>query len=291
MGAPTDYIAFYPLKTDVNDDTGNYDGINNGVTFDSQSGYFDGNDYVSIPTMGGFNAYTISLWFKNDGTVNYGHLFTSNNQDDFAFKYYVDYKSVYIYTAAAGSKITPDNSAPAQDMTHLVATCDGATLKIYIDSIEVLSVAFSTQLPVTSYKIGNYNTEYTIGYEARVRIYDYKLTEQEVIDIYNEEYEEFYPPVWQSFLDISEDIAMVSESFLDVSQDELPTYQTFQDISIDDILTTEIFQDLSADHQGRIEIFTDVSINQGDIAWGRFYDISEDIPESYSATGIKRINE
>ncbi len=130
------------------------------------------------------------------------------------------------------------------------------------------------------------------GILDQVRYFNRPLTPSEALYLVDEVE---VIPVWHSFLDISEDIAMVSESFIDVSQDELPTYQTFQDISTDAILITEIFQDLSADYQGHIEIFSDVSINRGDIAWGIFYDISLDdrdaTTEPYPATIIKRINE
>ncbi len=304
MAAPTDYIAFYPLKTDANDVTGNYDGTPTNVIFDGQSVAFNGDadSHIEIPALGNIteNSMTISLWL-NRSVINTRDIIIGNYPDPNYLNYEVsDNDELIIYWNESDEIHTPlSDQLVADEWDNIILIRDTANNKFYT----YINGAFGYEVVGTGSNFTSNSTQ-MIGTDKRgnndvslegrigdVRIYNYASTPQNCIDIYNEEYEEFYPPIWQSFLDISEDIAMASESFIDVSQDELPTYQIFQDISTDEILITEIFQDISIDHQGHIEIFADVSINQSDIAWCRFYDISEDIPESYPSTIIKRINE
>lgn len=194
MAAPTDYIAFYKLEYDANDETGSYNGTNNGATFDGQSAYFNGSSaYINIPSFGSTSDFSISVWYKDKGTSNYGHMFTAINQSDFAIKYFVSNKKPYFYSATTGSTLPSDDTLPQYQWHNVVVTGNSTSIKIYIDGVEKANSSSGIGLPDTNFKIGNYSSEYTKGNQANVRVYDYILTTSEITDIYNEEYEKFYP--------------------------------------------------------------------------------------------------
>ncbi len=76
-----------------------------------------------------------------------------------------------------------------------------------------------------------------------------------------------------------------------ISEDIIPTFISL-DIISEDIIPTFISLDIiSTDYQGEVINFDIISSNINDPSFIRFFIVSEDIPESYPSTIIKRINE
>lgn len=156
--------------------------------FDGEQVYFDGTDEsVDIPSMGGYNEWTISTWWKDDGTTSYGHLFTSTTQNNFALKYYATNDNFYVYTSTAGSLYTPIGSALTGVLYHVVVTCDGTTLKIYINKELLLETPFAEDLPLSAYILGNgYLSEYTKAYQSNLRVYNIAQSLLYITALYDE---------------------------------------------------------------------------------------------------------
>ena len=196
MAAPTDYVAFYKLENNANDETGNYNGTNNGATFDGKRAYFDGTSaYISIPVFGEKVSFSVSLWYYDDGTSStYGHMFTSLNSDEFDLKYDVANKKTIFSSASTGDFSTPNNSLPQYEWHHVVMVGCVDYTKIYIDGVEKFTYGAGPELNATSgYRIGLSGSDYTKGGQSHVRVYGYTLTPTQISDIYDEEHDIFYP--------------------------------------------------------------------------------------------------
>ncbi len=316
MAGPTDYLAYYPLKTDATDETGNYDGVNNGVTFFREEPTFDGvGAYVdlTVPAAGstditftgwiklrvdqettviaqegspGVNTRGVKLYVEGPTKSNSNILeFYSQQEGDESQTYYT--RAYYL---------------PSDTYMFFAAVQDGDTISIYIDGIFVSSKVMEDEPPTTlgvkSYtetinlgKPIGLNSNYFDGNLSDVRVYDYSLTQQQITNINNEERPRYYFDVVD--LDITSDDKMFDDLIdLDItSEDSVPVYV---DINITSEDSVPVYVDLnitSSDHQGEIIDFDIISTDIQDPALLQFYIVSEDIPESYSPTIIKRVNE
>ncbi len=309
MAAPIDYKAYYKLADDANDETGNYNGVNNGVTFDGISGDFNGNsDYIELLSNGKGSSFetqalTITCWAyfedKGEGATDntvFSYDFTSQ-----AVPYYATHlrqmeasQALFFGTnyggTFKGSASSP--STPYGEWRFIALTLESGSQKVYDNKAEVAALTETGTISFYDQEVwigkANYDA-FMSGKLKNLRFYDYVLTPAEMSDIYDEEIDDFpHETSFEIFSDVSEDVARVWDHFIDNSRDLTPTYQTFSDVSADDILISAIFQDVSIDHHGFLQIFADVSANNENIKWSRFYDISSDETIIHEDTLIKR---
>ncbi len=304
MAAPTDYIAYYRLTDNADDETGNYSGsISGTVTFDGNALISDGGGYVYAPAPVVSDNASVTFWVKvtkpynSTGTVfAYNH---SGYEDPLVVNFpHWDNNCTFEWgvDGSSGTSSFVIDSEWEEKWTHISFIINDTKLKIYINDSLYRTITgsfdgydFSSRYILFLYS--DIDGERTPGEIARVRIYNYELTTTQISDIYNEEKNDFpNGMVFEIFSDVSQDIVIDWISFLDTSRDLIPMYQTFSDVSEDDILSIYIFQDISIDHQGYIQIFSDVSANTGGLKWSRFYDISNDESTIFEDILIKRVN-
>lgn len=166
---------------------------------------FDGiDDSIVIPTAAAFQTATWSfaIWlqrtsetsptsttlrmFSNAGTAS------ETGWDCWAGPNNID---VGIFGGAGVSAVAAVPNVQAQwsvfdQMRLLTATYDGATLRVYVDGVEVVSIAFTAYLPNTtqSLRIGRRSfdaTRYFCGFLDEPALWDRVLTADEVRTIYN----------------------------------------------------------------------------------------------------------
>lgn len=213
-------VAYYPFNGNANDESGNNINpsyIGSGVTLTSdrfglnnRAFYFDGNDgsYIRLPADSfPTTSRTISLWINaidlNGGKVPFcyggngcstsSHLMILNQNNNSAYRVvgHCNQSPIsYNYT-----------SQPLNTWKHWVITIEGATQKLYIDG-ELKQTennyTGSTYVEGRSAIIGGLltgdgNTVYvdpTAGYFVGkiddIRIYNHAITEQQVIELYND---------------------------------------------------------------------------------------------------------
>ena len=141
MAAPTDYVAFYPLKVDANDVTGNYDGINNGATFDGQSATFDGIDDYIDATITEITSTNISFsgWVKV-GTYQGACAAVQRGDSSKARGFITNSTSILFFssTSSDSQRYAAYDTSNTADFIHIVGIQDGNTIKIYINKISEL---------------------------------------------------------------------------------------------------------------------------------------------------------
>ena len=162
--ANTTAMAFYKFTNNVDDETGTYDGTNNGITFNTDfpsmnisgngtthSGSYDGvNDYVALPigvmsNIISADAFTWAGWIKTTGTDDYlmeggtggTHLGVGigvNIKSTGEFRCFIGY---------SGSAPIAVSSSAVNDGNwhHVACTYDGTDIQLYIDGVADNSVS------------------------------------------------------------------------------------------------------------------------------------------------------
>lgn len=188
---PTDHIIYIPLKYNTKDWTHTTSPVNANVTFDGISGYFNGSNAkvtgITIPQA--YSTYTVSAWFKDNGSAAYGHILS--NQPNWSFKYWCSHDSIYLHSSEDGSELTQDGTVPSNVWKHVVAIVDGSQVHFYIDGQFVISRPWTTDLPAIELGIGNYSDEWQKAWEANIRVYPRNISATEVLAIYETEKGEF----------------------------------------------------------------------------------------------------
>lgn len=192
-------VAYYPLHTNSMDNYYNqYDGVDNGVTYDGQSASFIGvnNSKIStsfaIPTT----SSSISFWAKvNTGNAGGACLFgyTPGSQQSFLRSY-----GVSLINGAWNVLLSPtsDMLCPVLDTFYYCTIVDtGTTIDIYRDSVKLVNTA-----PYDSMQGFKFNTlglyqdgslDNLTGNLANIRAYNRAISEAEILDIYNFEKSQF----------------------------------------------------------------------------------------------------
>ncbi len=307
MALTDSLLAHYLLDNDATDSYGSNDGTTyGGVVFQGDSAYFDGVDGYIDCGLFSVSSVSISCWVSFDVLSEYRHIYASStgasgsdsafrlylNNDSFNVQYlptdYTSWQTIYTDTISNLGFIIGQKY-------NFVISYDGIdNVNFYIDSILKTSHALAYGLSIipSNLLIGfmNNTSNYHKGDVSNIRVYSSAKDQAFIDDLYLEGYSPEPPPLFESFLDISEDVNIKKESFIDVSEDDILESTIFQDVSEDAIIGHEIFSDVAIDSQGYMEIFTDVSIDEKVFKLNRFLDISEDIATNIPSIRIERIN-
>lgn len=198
--APTDYVAFYKLEDDSNDETGDYDGTDGGdVSYDGTSVSFGNvDDYVDLPEMLEMDVdRTLSIWFKTTGTTDFQCMCTTQAN---VYDYIMLKDGNKIQTCDDSEVLLTDVNEDYHngEWWHVVKTKEDGTQHLYVNGELVLSGEESNaDSSADGYsRIGNYCSSSTNEYHfegslANHRVYDKALTSTEIEDLYNEEKEKF----------------------------------------------------------------------------------------------------
>jgi hypothetical protein len=203
--------------TTVYDETGNYNGTNQGATI-NQSGKidkaydFDGvDDHVNVGNTltNGLIAITVSAWVYGHPTKGEYFMILGKNKSTWTHPYYeISFRirldrgytnyEMFIGGDAAYQGLTVDNSYKANTWQHVVFTWDGNTkyFKAYIDgsfAAEELDINNISQMSsnTTDLIIGYYGGAYQSTFKNweglidQVAIWNRALTQQEISDLYN----------------------------------------------------------------------------------------------------------
>ncbi len=307
MAAPTDYIAYYPLKNDASDVTGNHNGTNYGVTFDGQSGHFDGggtDDYIDTTyTVGTETARSFGIWFKAEANTYDKTLFSDSDSSasdeetrgSAAFEY-SNYE-FYLYLAIGDGTISwyDDTVTLTQyldnEFHHFAMTIDGTSVNVYIDGALFHSYTSDVALGTANtnpYLIGNYGDYwYLDGNLARFRIYNRALSAAEISDIYSDEYGEFYSS-YEAFDYIRENVSIETVAFNYTRENEKLIPVQFDYLREDMKLSTEAFDYLRYSDEGYLEAFDYRREVGRDVGFKPFYYVRE-VESEFSATIIERV--
>lgn len=204
---PTDGVAYYKLDGDPNDTWNSNDGANNGATFTTdairkQSGDFiaSENDYIDLGVLEvDTNPITVSAWVKEtttraedgDGTshciVGQGWggddeiILSDNGLWFFGFN----------DTNGNLQSVSTSESYTSGDWVHLIGVFTGTELQLYINgtlrattSANVTRTDSTKSAGIGARYDGNAWNNNMNGKIDDVRIYDYALTPQEILELY-----------------------------------------------------------------------------------------------------------
>lgn len=150
---------------------------------------FDGtNDYGSgsyWTTLGTFSAAAFSLWVRSDGKSNFGIIGTSGFG---VFSVYSNTPSNIRFLLKDTSNLL-DGAITAGAWTHVVATWDGTTARLYVNGTQTASKAVSGLISNSGnpFYLGTYfSTSFTIdGRMDDVRGFNQNLDPSDVAYLYN----------------------------------------------------------------------------------------------------------
>jgi len=209
IGVTEGLIAYYPLDNNTLDYSGyNRHGTANGaIPSKGVKGggyYFDGaNDTISFGIGSDFfplTQFSISIWFSSDGTTPVTG--TCPGIIGFTYGFRVLFNgstgqlSYRIFKAVGSEQIDQSTTQNYFDSLwhHVVATCNGSDMKLYIDGVYQSQGDVSdfwdgsTSWPASTWCIGrDLNNEYLFfrGCLDELRIYDRELTQKEVSILYD----------------------------------------------------------------------------------------------------------
>jgi arabinan endo-1,5-alpha-L-arabinosidase len=211
MALSDDLICYYSFEGDVTDDTGNYDGTNNGATLNSSgiigSSYsYAFNDYVATGVKPSVdfttNEYSIACWIKLSSTTGQRSICTTNNStaylrfrqtrpDSGAF----DNIGVYIRGDGSSSSNQLVNTTNLTSGTwyHVALVIDSSNVYIYVNgSGQSESKNFTGDFTniAQDFYIGATNnngsvTEQFTGDIDELGIWDRALSSSEISELYN----------------------------------------------------------------------------------------------------------
>ncbi len=165
-------------------------------TFNGTSDYLDTPDNVLLTTT---NNYTVSTWLKPNAFINTFEVFvmkTTNYQDGFTLYIYWDGNdpNVGLVSLQTGDGMNWDNVSStinASIWTHVTATYDGTTLRMYINGVEISTTIFSTTVANASVPlvtgVGLGGNLYYNGSMDELKIFDTTLSAEEISQLYDNE--------------------------------------------------------------------------------------------------------
>ena len=198
MAAPTDYIAFYKLENNANDETGNYNGTSSDIVYNGKSAGFNGSSSklnTNHQFMETGSAYTLSMWVSQSSFSAVHRVFTQyiDGLSDRSF-FRIETNGTLLYWNTTLSTFYSTASISDNDFHHIVFVLNTDSISFYIDKIFSNTTTVNPIFGSCDSCIGSAvnGTETHDGNIANVRIYDYVLTSTQISDIYNEEYPKFY---------------------------------------------------------------------------------------------------
>jgi len=212
-------VGYWPLHDDSATDysgSGNHGSLNNGVTTGVsgkgglQAMSFDGNDdYIGEGALQTNNSsLSVSVWIKGAVQSSYGAIVAANSTDsNEEWVLRRDDSGNYEFIVGTGSSQENEQTISESDIEdgdwhHIVATCNGAEAKFYLDGelVETSNVdvsASSTGVYIGKYDAGGSSYHYE-GVIGDVRVYDSVLTDQEIQKLYRWGSGDFARPPGQS---------------------------------------------------------------------------------------------
>jgi len=153
---------------------------------------FDGaDDVVSIPNNGSLNisaAITLEAWVyptKNSGIQNVISKSSMSSNNGYIFPRTNDgWTTFCVYLNIGGWKVVTSSFPSLNSWHHLAATYDGATIRIYLDGVEVNSMAQTGAISTNSNALALGNqpgfSEFFGGYADEFRIWNVARTQSEI---------------------------------------------------------------------------------------------------------------
>lgn len=199
MAAPTDYIAFYKLENDANDETGNYNGTVTGTPlFNGQSVTFNGLDnYINtnIPMNAIPGVGAVSIWVKTYSSYFYSIFINDDTADERLNCHFPHDNGNYYFDWGVAGGYNRVSDVFSRDWyntwVHFVLNNTAEGLIVYMnDFILGNGGATNGELTTTTKLILGYapsETRYASCSLANLRLYNRELTEVEISDIYKEE--------------------------------------------------------------------------------------------------------
>jgi len=197
-------LATYRFNGDTKDIGGNYNGTNNGVTFNSgkfgEAGTFNGVDSnIDIENNSKFNvnttgAITISGWTKLDNFTIESYLFSTNSNSNTTYSYYLGINNTSKvalcghcngtnWSNAHGTTVIKPNTW--YFLTGIIV--NGGGISIYLNGkLEGTATAQPTTNNVIDVCIGRSREYYLDGKIDQLRVFNRALTKDEVLTLYNE---------------------------------------------------------------------------------------------------------
>lgn len=200
-------LAHLKLTGTAEDETGNYDGTENGgLTYvdDSEFGSvanFDGvDDYVDTGFKPPISIFSISLWVNLDVTDNRGYISTCKNTDTDRGGFLIATSSGNLAAVVYGVDGALSVTTPIPSVgtwTHVVLTYNNGNFSLYVNNVLIGSNTKVITFFYSNMWLGSYyNTLSTLrldGKERDYRLYNTVLSAQERTDIYN--YEKNFRPI------------------------------------------------------------------------------------------------
>lgn len=209
---PIQASAWYHFNGNALDSSGNNNnGVINGAEFTlgkfGSGLYFDGNDYVEVndsPSLDGFDEITIEVWVKpilgqRGSIVNkylYDYSIPINERVyelDITADGHVNFALSSNGTSAGTVWLKSANTIPNNTWTHIVATSDGNTMRIYINGEQDPNTAVApSSIHSSSYNlyIGAWKysptdmDDYFVGKIDELRILNRSLSQEQIISDY-----------------------------------------------------------------------------------------------------------
>lgn len=196
--AAEELIAYYSFSGNTDDESGNSFNLTpiNGPALTADrfgipnSAYrFDGlNDYMQGPAFDDFYAgapFTITSWFnwnRSDISIENILSFWTGSGTEM----YLGVLDTQIRVGDAFG--TTGVTMPDGEWTQIAATFDGTNVKLFVDGTLLAQAnAYYEFGPLVVGRQGALNDEYFNGSIDDIRIYNYALSDQDIVDIYNSE--------------------------------------------------------------------------------------------------------
>jgi hypothetical protein len=209
VNPPSGLVSWWPGENNANDiQSSNHGMLQNGATFAvgkvDQAFSFDGIDDVlevnDDPSLKPANAITVDAWIYWRGPqANYNRILTKRRVTSVGGISYhlviVGNKLFWGINVSGGitgsaENVSDSNDFPTNTWHHVVGTYDGASLRLYIDGIQVASraqsgsIAYDTEPLVIGWYDSNFG-EYFDGLIDEVEIFNRALSAAEIQSIYN----------------------------------------------------------------------------------------------------------
>ena len=196
-------IALYQLDGNANDTTGNYNGTASNVTYATgqfgNAAEFNGSSSKIVVSKNVFtntNVFSLSLWFKTDGTVSTTQfLMDTTGGANSGFQFYITNSKLKFFNRSGTTNSTVLTSTTSVDDSSwhnaIITQNSSGFATMYIDGqVEVASTNLVTVLPSHNLDLhlGGYYTS-TLGLNGdidQVRIFDKAISAEDVATLYAE---------------------------------------------------------------------------------------------------------
>jgi len=159
---------------------------NYALSFDGVDDYVVTNNNIDFGT----GNWTVESFYTPKNNDTYGHIFTSNaQQNDFACKISTgaDFYP-YFYNSNISTFSSGGISLSLNKKSHIAYVYDGSSIKIYVDGQLSTSVSVSgLNIPAVKYQIQGGNGEFVNAIHDEVRIWNIARTQTEIQNNMNKE--------------------------------------------------------------------------------------------------------